>query len=188
MNTEEILEYSKIIKVEADDLLVNLDLLKILQNFGEVIITGSYSLDLMIKRDLDISLVNENMSIGKFFELGQSLNVCLNPHSMYFRSTIMKPIDNRPPNSLYWGVQTEYWKIDLWQVPKFYAEESIEYINNFKNKLTPAKREIVLTIKHTLLNNSDYGRKYSSKELYKAVLENDVKNLDEFLDFLGKAI
>ncbi len=184
----DLLKYSKDIKSEADNLLMNTGLLAFLNNFGNVILTGSYSLDLMMKKDLDISLVNNSLTLENFFEIGKFLSIKFNPHSMYFRNTIEKEILNRPPNSFYWGVQTADWKIDLWKVPDFYAQESVQYIEKIKSKLDFEKRKTILSIKYLLQNDPDYGRKFSSKELYKAVIDHNISTLDDFISFVNRPV
>lgn len=184
MNKDELLKYSNEIKSKADLLLYQKEILNILERFGKVIITGSYSLDLMIKKDLDISLVNDKLKQIEFFELGKLLSEKLNPHGMFYRNTVVKEVPNRPPNSFYWGIQHEEWKIDLWKVPSFYSEESVHYINNIKQSLDEEKKEIILSLKYELMSDNDYGRKFSSKEIYKAVVFNQVKTLEQFLEYV----
>ncbi len=53
----EILIKSQSIKKEAEELLSKYKVLETLRKFGEVQFTGSYELDLMYKKDIDLSLL-----------------------------------------------------------------------------------------------------------------------------------
>lgn len=57
------------IRTEADDILRS-GLLSILGGHGEVHMVGSYALELMTWRDLDIHVVREDLDIKAFFGLG----------------------------------------------------------------------------------------------------------------------
>ena len=58
------------IKKEANEILNEKGLFSILAAYGKVNISGSYSLDLMTWKDLDIYLEAENITKKKFFKLG----------------------------------------------------------------------------------------------------------------------
>ncbi|MDU0206457.1 hypothetical protein ACYEXS_32085 [Paenibacillus sp. MAH-36] len=53
---------NSLIKTEADGILHENGLIRILEGYGKVFISGSYLLDLMTWRDLDIYLANDKMN------------------------------------------------------------------------------------------------------------------------------
>ena len=55
------------IRQEADEILDAQGLRKILNDYGTVHVTGSYSLGLMTWRDLDIYLESDDLSETRFF-------------------------------------------------------------------------------------------------------------------------
>lgn len=57
MTDKEILEFSQKTKSDATALLKRTDLIKILSQFGQVIIGGSYKYDLMWGADIDITVI-----------------------------------------------------------------------------------------------------------------------------------
>ena len=65
-----LLVQNDLIKKEADEILTGKRLLSILNLFGTPHISGSYALNLMTWRDLDIYLEVENISKSDFFILG----------------------------------------------------------------------------------------------------------------------
>lgn len=60
---KDILIKSSEIQNEADEILFERGLHKILQKFGEPNYVGSYELKLMLKKDLDISLINPSLTL-----------------------------------------------------------------------------------------------------------------------------
>ena len=91
----EILDYSQAIKNEADELLRKYSIVEIIENFGQVKFTGSYELNLMYKKDIDISLINDNLSVQDFTHLGKELIDSLNTPSAYYRNTRIIPVEKR---------------------------------------------------------------------------------------------
>lgn len=63
----ELEELNSIIKNEADGILYEKGLMHILNRFGKPFVSGSYFLDVMTWRDLDIYLANEKMNEDSFF-------------------------------------------------------------------------------------------------------------------------
>ncbi len=183
---ENLLELSAQIKKEAENVLYKRGLIPLVKEYGEVIITGSYTLDLMLKRDLDISVVNPELTLKEFFELGYKLTEKFNPSSVFYRDTSIKQLFGRPDNSLYWGLVFEDWKIDLWVVPEFIANNSKEYVQKIVDHLSPEKREIILMIKDKYSNDPNYRQYFSSKEIYNAVLFHNVQDIKGFTKYLGK--
>jgi len=55
---------------EANTLLYDYGLLEILEKYGTPNIHGSYSLNLMTWRDLDLYLENDEITVKTFFNLG----------------------------------------------------------------------------------------------------------------------
>ncbi len=71
------------VRNEADEILYSKGLLELLNKYGRAELTGSYPLQLMCKKDLDISLVNAKLEADEFFELGSKIVSLLKPHSVY---------------------------------------------------------------------------------------------------------
>ncbi|MEE9431369.1 MAG: hypothetical protein V3V16_10035 [Melioribacteraceae bacterium] len=179
-----ILEYSENIKLESTEFLEKNNVIKILEKFGKVKFTGSYELDLMFKKDIDISLINDEFSVPDFTQLGKELIDVLNTHSVYFRNTRITPLKRRPEKALYWGIKSGDWNIDLWAVSELAFSKSDKYIQNIKSLLNNKYRETILDLKFTLAETKEYGKKLGSKELYDAVLNYEVTNIEELEYYL----
>lgn len=180
----DILKKSRSTKEEANSLLRHFNLLSILQDYGEVRITGSYQLDVMLKKDIDISIVNDDISVEEFSDLGKKLINKLNTPSVYYRNTRISPVDKRPENSLYWGIKTGDWFIDIWAMSNKVFERADKYISLIKSKLNDKNRKVILILKNEFINNGTYGKNFSSRELYDAVLNNHVETASQFNTYL----
>src|SRR4051812_35350169 len=138
------------IKKEADEILFEKGLIDILNSFGSPYIHGSYLLDLMTWRDLDIYLQVETISEPRFFELGERINSLLSPVKMSFRNETKSKTKGLPVG-LYWGIylgneRVGAWKIDIWVVTASECERLLQFSNNIKQKLSAETKEIIVDI------------------------------------------
>jgi hypothetical protein len=178
------------IKREADEILYEKGLIDILNSFGTPHIHGSYLLDLMTWRDLDIYLQVDDISESRFFELGERINSLLSPVKMSFRNEIKSKTKGLPAG-LYWGIylgneRAGAWKIDIWVVTASECERLLEFCDNIKQKVTAETKQIILDIKSQCWKDPEYRRSYSSTDIYEAVLENNVTSIEGFKEYLRK--
>lgn len=99
-NLNKYLKHSQEIKKEAESLITKFNRIEIISKYGELNSTGSYKLDLMYKKDINISLVNDDLSVQDFTELGKELIYILETPSVYYRNTRITPVEKRPENAL----------------------------------------------------------------------------------------
>lgn len=149
-----VLEQSQAIKSEADMIIHDQGLGALLSEYGDVTYTGSYALDLMMKKDIDVSLVNPGLTLRQFFELGYRVAELVKPHSMVHRNTKVKPVDGRPDQAYYWGARFGEWSLDVWRVSRAYSEASVEYISSIRNGLTPERVCVILALKQEALEKA----------------------------------
>jgi hypothetical protein len=183
-----LIALNQLIKAEADVLLSEKGLLQILNSFGKPHITGSYSLDLMTWRDLDIYLEVNNLSEADFFNLGSQICTTLTPVKMSFRNELLAKTKSLPAG-WYWGVylgneRAGGWKIDIWAVSTQECKQLIRYVADIKQKLTPETIARILAIKSECWQDPQYRRSYSSTDIYEAVLEKNISNIEEFRTYL----
>jgi len=183
-----LLNLNSLIKKEADELLFEKGLLDILRGFGTPHVSGSYALDLMTWRDLDIYLETENNSTIDFFELGSKVCTVFTPVKMSFRNELLAKTKGLPAG-LYWGIylgneRAGAWKIDIWAVDNAEYLRLNKYCNDIKQALDPAKASIILTIKSQCWQDAAYRRSYTSADIYKAVIENNVMDMEGFRNYL----
>jgi len=179
-----LLDMNLLIKKEADDILYKKGLIDILKSFGTPHIHGSYALDLMTWRDLDIYLHTDTFKEADFFLLGSKLCTLLQPIKMSFRNEL---IANTPglPVGLYWGVylgneRAGSWKIDIWAVDNSEFQKLVRYNTEIRERLTHSAVLSILEIKSQCWKDPEYRRSYNSADIYQAVLEKKITNIDDF--------
>ena len=185
---QSIPDINQLIKNEADDILYRQGLLNMLSRYGIPYITGSYALSLMTWRDLDIYVQKENMSEADFFRLGAEINRHFHPVKMSYRNERIAQTKELPAG-LYWGVyfgneRKDAWKIDIWAVDDKECRKLLKYCDDIAAKLNTFSKQIILTIKSHCWQDPEYRRSYTSKDIYAAVLDHGITNLEEFKIYL----
>lgn len=177
------------LRAEADGLL-DRGLRAAIQRYGVLHITGSYALQLMTWRDLDLYLQATDLPVERFFELGSSIATCLGAPKMEFRN---RRIDVEPdqPAGLYWGIylgneRAGAWKIDLWALEPGECRRRIEGCEAIARRLTPASRASILAIKSRCWQDPQYRRAYSSADVYTAVLDEGIREIEGFRGYLAR--
>ena len=179
----EIKKKSEEIFNEANKILYDMNLLDTLERFGEVFITGSYFLNLMTWRDLDIYIKNDCIDKQTFCVLGGEIACILNPHKMNYRDeTILK---RGLPDGLYWGVYTDIihdntWKIDIFAISPSIFQKTSNEAKQLKEKISKEMRKIILEIKQNYCHSPLYRRGIYSVDIYKAVIDDKVRSIEEF--------
>jgi hypothetical protein len=176
------------LRFEAEAIL-DRGLRRLLTAYGEVVVHGSCILDTMTHRDLDLYVVVPRFDVRRFFQLGVALVTLLTPHKMHFRDERAGPLDNLPAG-LYWGVHQRMarsggWKIDIWAVTAPEAERLMQYEEHLVRALTPELRTIILEIKAGVHFHPGYGRTFSSRDVYDAVLAGRVRSFADFEAYLA---
>lgn len=174
--------------VEARALLDRTSLLATLARYGDPVIHGSFALDLMVWRDLDIYLVGEPMPPARFFQLGAELADALEPARMSYRN---ERITGTPdlPLGLYWGIYLpgqQGWKIDIWHIEAAEHVRLKKYSDRVAADLTPAARGLILEIKAAVWQDPQYRRDFAAKDIYDAVLREGVTDIAGFLRYIAR--
>jgi hypothetical protein len=183
-----LLTQNLLLKHEAGELLYQKGLFNILQSFGTPHVSGSYALDLMTWRDLDIYLETDNMTEENFFVLGCQVCSAFAPVKMSYRNERLAKTKDLP-TGLYWGVylgneRAGAWKIDIWAVNPEECRRLVTHCTVIRQKLTPVAAQQILNIKSQCWQDPAYRRSYSSSDIYNAVLENKVTDITGFKSYL----
>ena len=178
------------LRSEADELLWKRGLHALLSKYGQVHLTGSYALKLMVWRDLDIYLATENLPIPDFFRLGGLVADLLNSPKMNFRNERVAKTEGLP-QGLYWGIylgneREGAWKIDIWAVTSEQLFALDEYCKDIEKRLTASSRLKILEIKAQCWKKPGYRRAFTSRDIYDAVLDEGVDNLIAFDAYLQR--
>ena len=187
---DDVREISDMIACEANDIIYKRGLNDILKKYGTPDYTGSFALDLMTWRDLDIYLVNDDYDELKHFELGKEISQWYKPYKMSYRNEIITKSELLP-RGLYWGVYTnnifpDNWKIDIWAIDGEQAGKYAKQLNKYKAKLNVENRNVILEIKYKCCKHPEYRKKFFSMDIYRAVFENRIMSISDFAPWLQK--
>lgn len=191
MGTDELFALDKAIRTEADEILRKRGLHRLLAEYGEVYPTGSYALQLMTWRDLDLYLVAPGITVGAFFGLGRQIADLLGAPKMHFRNERVGHTAGLPRDSLYWGIymgdeRVDAWKIDLWAIDEEEHSRLQAYLDAIAARLSSKARRRILRVKSACWMRPGYRLRYSSQDIYRAVLDHDVADEEAFDAYLRK--
>lgn len=172
------------IKNNADKILYDFGLLEELKKYGTPHIIGSYMIDAMAWNDLDIDVTNENMSKLKLYQL---TNTILNKFSpMWYEAK--EEITPEGKTVYFHGFETmilgELWNIDIWFFDNETIQNTVDFCEKIKAELEcdSIKRNSVIQIKKDLREMGLYSaEKYTSMDIYRTVLENQITTTEDFL-------
>ena len=173
-------------KSQADRILYEFGLLKKLEELGVPHLIGSYRMDMMAWNDLDIDIENDGMSLDKLYELSSFI---LNTfHPIWYEAK--EEVNAEGKTVWFHGFETmitgELWNIDLWFFDKETITNAEKYCDNIAQRASEIQKEIIVHIKEELIARNLYSfEKYKSLDVYKAVLENDVEDVEGFLKLHG---
>jgi len=162
--------FSNKIKTQADYIMESTNLVSTLEEFGEVLVHGSYPLDIMYSADIDIVVTAEDIravSLNAFktlIELRQFQKFEYGDFVKFRR-------ENRPQGYiivLKTTVEDIKWEIEIW-----FLTSSVKEYNNFqwlKERINASARKKILEAKHLREVTGKTKHQLSSYELYKQIL------------------
>ena len=173
-------------KSQADRILYEFGLLKKLEELGVPHIIGSYRMDMMAWNDLDIDIENDGMSLDKLYELSSFI---LNTfHPTWYEAK--EEVNEEGKAVWFHGFETmitgEVWNMDLWFFDKETIANAEKYCDDIAKSASEIQKDRIVKIKEELISRELYSfEKYKSLDVYKAVLENDVEDMEEFLQLFN---
>ncbi|MFO7973842.1 MAG: hypothetical protein R6V12_04330 [Candidatus Hydrogenedentota bacterium] len=170
-------EFATALHNEAELLLERSGLGAILRGYGKVHFTGSYALDLMAWRDIDVQLVLFEMwdPLDAFFALGHQIAKLRGVFHMTFDNHLRRPAPHLSAG-LYWGIRMidpdtdAEWNIDVWAVDDAHAQQNDGLMQRIRAALDDDARRRLLDFKHAFLTKDGRTLPFSSTPLYEAVL------------------
>lgn len=169
---------------QANHILQDCGLLNELKKYGTPHIIGSYKMNLMAWNDLDIDVENESMSLDKLYQLTKFILDNFNP--IWYEA---KEETNEQSNKVWFHgfefyLDNELWNIDIWFLDKDTIEKAEKYSKDISDKVTDNEqlKTAIIEIKEELINRNLYSfDKYTSMDVYDAVLNKGIMNVDEFV-------
>lgn len=173
-------------KSQAERILYEFGLFKKLEEIGVPHIIGSYRMDMMAWNDLDIDIENYEMTMDKLYELSSFI---LNTfHPTWYEAK--EEINEEGKRVWFHGFETvitgELWNIDLWFFDRETIADAERYCDDIAQRTSQIQKDRTVQIKEELIARGLYSfEKYKSLDVYKAVLENDVADVEEFLQLFN---
>ena len=185
---DELLAQAVELREEADSLLCEKGLQDIVQSAGPACVTGSYSLNLMTWRDLDISVqLQHEIDVSGFFDIGHKIADKFRVVKMTFSNQFIRP-DVPFDRGLYWGIRVFHldgeWHIDLWGFGKDDYQRGLRDFNQLSEQLKEADRLAILRIKDEVCQRPGYRYNFGSLDIYDAVSKHHIKTIKDFDEWL----
>lgn len=186
---------AKVLKEEALDLFNHLPFWGPLRKKGEIHLTGSAELDVLVYPDLDVYFEKKDSKVdlyqlfGEVASLGAQFPDVI---SMRLEKELHKVRPHIPKGTylqlkVKWG--SRIWQIDIWHLE---SEQKLQQIlkesKEFKAKIAENDelRDIILEAKHALKRKDGCTPSFASYYVYRAVLDEDLRSIDEIKHYVQK--
>jgi hypothetical protein len=168
----------------------DLDLDRLLSPLGQAFRVGSSAMGLMVRRDIDITVVCERLDdrmLKRFSGVAGHL-MCLGTVSaVRFRndSGAWNIEPEKYPDGFYLGVTANgpgdtSWTLDIWLVDDASRQPDLAHLEHLWPRITDELREIILTIKHQLSTRPKGTLVVPSALVYEAVIDHDVRTVEQW--------
>ncbi|TXR56993.1 hypothetical protein [Quadrisphaera setariae] len=172
---------------EADQVVDDLALDALLRRVGRPHRVGSSRLGLVVWRDIDITVVCDHLDIRAVGLLAGDLVARGDVREVAVRSEVGR-LNTDPetyPDGIYLQVRAaqedrEEWKLDIWFVDQPERQPDLRHVQTLPPLLDGGARDAVLLIKERWAGRSEYGTVVSSADIYRAVLDDGVRDVDGF--------
>ena len=173
------------IRNEADVILYELNLLQSLEKYGTPYPVGSYLADVMAWEDIDISIDCDNPEPEVLYALSAEINNLLHPY--FYEARV------HGNGTMFYSCETKVagrrWNLDIWFRDSNSIARTLEYCSEIKRRTEdePEKKALIIAIKQGLVAHGMYGidkdphYHYHSRDVYRAVLEDGITSLEQFL-------
>ncbi len=169
-------------KETADYFLYDCGLLNELKKYGEVHMIGSYRMDMMAWNDLDVDVDNSNMSQEKLYQLTSFIIDKFHPTWYEAKQEVNANGDTVWFHGFETMMTGELWNFDIWFLDKKQIEDTAQYCDEISQKATSEQKRNIVKIKEALIDKNMYSfEQYRSVDVYKAVVDMEISDIDEFL-------
>lgn len=193
-----LLDAQSHMQTEADEIVRLLDLDQLLAKIGRPIRVGSSALGLMVRRDIDITVICERLDRATLAAFG-GIGAHLMQRTEYvgavkFRNDTehWNKEPEKYPNGLYLWLLVQMpdkseWTVDIWLVDEPERQPDLAHLNTLLPRLSDATRATILKIKHDLMASADCNlTKIPSVLVYEAVMDHGVRTLEELSEWYLK--
>jgi hypothetical protein len=190
---QQLVQRQATLQQEANNIRTALGLDDLLRALGTPVLVGSAALGLMVWEDLDLTVVCASLAVEPVLALGVRLASHPDVHALTFRNDTGRwnAEPNRYPDGLYLGVRYRRdsgaaWRLDLWFVDEPERQPDLRHVQTLPALLTEETRQAILAIKTAWHQRPEYGAGVSSADIYAAVLEDGVRDVAAFDEWLRR--
>ncbi len=194
---DDLLQQQLALQNESKELLGKLELLSTLQDVGETSLVGSLELGLMTWRDIDVEVIVSSLDKDYLSQVMSAVTKHTKRRIDFsFIDTTFTPKAGMPDGH-YLGIKYEVdhdkditWKIDIWFVVGEHTDGFIK-TQELREQLKEEHLLPILTIKNEVCTLPTYRKVVQSIDIYDAVLNHGVKDLEGFKNYLqtkGKSL
>jgi len=187
------LEQQQVLQGQAVEVQQDLHLPQRLSVVGAPVRVGSAALGVMVRRALDFTVICADLGTAvqeAVAGLGAGLSLHPRVRQVQLRNdTGAWNTDPTYPDGLYLGLQyrsqqDQDWTLDLWFVDQPDRQPDLAHLQDLLPALTPTRRATILAIKQACCSLPEHRSKASSYDVYRAVLEHDVRTTEQFDQWL----
>lgn len=195
MDVSEVLGEQDALRAEAEGVYRELRLEKLLADVGTPTIVGSAALGLMARRDLDLDVVCERLddaAVAAVAAIGARLATQPHVRLVTFRndSGAWNREPDAYPDGLYLGVECvsagANWNLDIWFLDEPERQPSTAHLTTLRPRLTDESRAAIIEIKRAWADRPEYGTTVKSFDVYRAVLDDGVRDPARFETWVGQ--
>ena len=187
----DLLDVQRRLQTEADEVVRALRLDELLGDLGQAIRVGSSAMGLMVRRDIDITVVCPEINAEAFEAFtaigAQLMRMTERVVAVRFRndSGRWNREPEKYPDGLYLWLSVQMpdqtmWTIDIWLVDQPDRQPDIAHLKTLLPRLTDADREAILEIKSVLAERSQGAGMVYSTLVYEAVMDHGIRGVAEF--------
>ncbi|MHC2219470.1 hypothetical protein [Rhizobium leguminosarum] len=187
----QLLDAQKHMQIEADEVVRILGLNELLSEIGRPIRVGSSAMGLMVRRDIDITVVCDVLDDGALAAF-TAVGACMMQRAdcvvaIRFRNDT-KDWNTEPdkyPDGLYLWLSVRMpdkraWTIDIWLVDQPERQPDLAHLKTLLPRLTDPDRATILQLKQVLANGDQSAAAIPSALVYDAVMDHGVRTFQEF--------
>ena len=185
-NRKRLFSLDASLRSEADKMLEESGLGEIIRDEGYKAV-GSYAMHTMTWRDLDFERCDESPDWQEHWELGKKFAQL---KWVWRLASINAYHDPRSTDEgFYWGLrisrpgEKNFWKLDLWTARQEEFEHGAPKRPLWERRLNEDTRYYILAIKEAVCYLPEYRDSLLSVHIYEAVLEYDVRSIEEFQEW-----
>ncbi|PKA43225.1 hypothetical protein CWR43_14365 [Rhizobium sullae] len=190
----DLLAVQRRLQTEADEIVRALHLDDLLSQVGHPTRVGSSAMGLMVRRDIDVTVVCPKLDIRAletFAGIGARLmQMTESVVAVRFRNDTGKwnVEPEKYPDGFYLWLSVRardqaMWTIDIWLVDEPERQPDLAHLKTLMPRLTDSDRETILQIKSVVAELPEGSNKTSSALVYEAVMDHRVRTVAEFKDW-----